>query len=284
MLPLGRPPARGAGDTGGLVMPVVIYPPGGQSQNHFLGVAPRHGTKGSVKGRSRRIESARIYGAPIARSDTLPHSTPMFDIFSKQPIYTFPLDSIVLKSRNTGGYVKADIVQLTKQIAYLDVDYHWRTFRGPFRTPCPVPADSHWKWGSYVRRLRKNLLAKCAAARTADNVYQGAIIYRRDGVSLLQPNTGAVYVEYIASAPHNRHDYAEKPLYSGVGEGLMYLAMLDSYQWGLGGRVALFSLPSAVGFHKKMKFFPTGSREDGMIHCELTPEAAVEFMQDKGLI
>jgi hypothetical protein len=208
----------------------------------------------------------------------------MLDIRTSFPTYQFPLESIRLKYRDTGGYVEADIVQLTRWRAYWNIDRLWWKFRGPFRTPCRIPADFHWKWMTYVRRLRKNPWAKCAAICTRDSVYQGAIIYRRDGASLLQPNTGAVYAEYLASAPHNRPDYAERPLYSDVGAGLMYLAMLDSYLWGLGGRVTLFSLPSSLGFYKKMKLITTGERLDGMIHCELTPEAAVDLMQNKGLI
>ena len=223
------------------------------------------------------------FSASLRAIDHLPQSTPMLDIPTKYA-YEFPLTDIELKYRETGGYVKAKIVQLTRWRAYWNIDRLWWKFRGPFRTPCPVPEDRLWKWGTYVRRLRKNPWARCAAAQTEDMRYQGAIVYRRDGASTLQAGMGAVYGEYLASAPHNRPEYAAKPLYSGVGRALMYLAILDSYRWGLGGRVALYSLPSALAFYIKMKFVTTGQREGRMIHCELTSESAVDLMRDKGLL
>jgi hypothetical protein len=206
------------------------------------------------------------------------------DTLTKHKLYQFPVPEITLKYRGTGGYVEAKIVQLTRWRAFWHVDRVWWKFPGPFRTNCPLPADAHWRWGTYVRRLRKNPHAKCAAACTPDDVYQGAIIYRRDGVLLLEPGTPAVYAEYLATAPHNRADYAAKPLYSGVGQGLMYLAMLESHLWGFGGRVSLYSLPSALSFYKNIEFVPTGERQGCMIHCELPPESASELMRDRGLI
>jgi len=64
----------------------------------------------------------------------------------------------------------------------------------------------------------------------------------------------------------------------------MYLAILHSYDWGLGGRLTLVSLPQAMNFYKKMKFVETGAREDRMIGYELTPDVAINLLQDRGLI
>jgi len=101
---------------------------------------------------------------------------------------------------------------------------------------------------------------------------------------LLEPNTKALCVEYLAAAPCNRQKYALNPLYVGVGEGLLHLAVLHSYDWDMGGRVALFSLPGALNFYKKYGFVETGYAEDRMIHCELPPAAAQALLEDKGLI
>jgi hypothetical protein len=196
----------------------------------------------------------------------------------------FPLDSVTLKFIETGGYVKAEVLELTRKDAGLYIDSAWRKFQGPFQIPCPELPDSHWRWGSFVRRLRKNPLARCAALRTPDGSYQGAIIYRRDGASLLEPHVGAVHAEYLATAPHNRPGYAARPLYRGVGEGLMCLAMVHSYDWGLGGRVTLFSLPQAMNFYQKMNFVETSARQGRMIGYESTPEVAINLLKDKGLI
>src|SRR4051794_5693358 len=116
----------------------------------------------------------------------------MIDIPSRHWTYSFPLETVRLKYMETGGYVDAHVVQLTRFMAYWYVDRVWWKFRGPFVKNLEPPEDSHWKWGSYVRRLRKNIWVRCAALRTPDGRFQGAIIYRRDGRSLLKANTGAV--------------------------------------------------------------------------------------------
>jgi hypothetical protein len=203
---------------------------------------------------------------------------------TKYPTYDFPLKSIRLKYHETGGYVEADIVQLTKLDASSHIDRVWWRFNGPFATPCEEPADDHWKWAKFVKRVRADPQAKCAAARTPDGAYQGAVIYRSDGVSLLEPNAQAVYGQFLATAPQNRPDYALYPLYRDVGSGLMHLAILESYLLGFGGRVSLYSLPSSLDFYKKLKFRPTGDREGDMIHVELLPETAITLLQDVGLI
>ena len=208
----------------------------------------------------------------------------MLDRPTKHLTYSFPLDTLTLKSTRTGGEVEVELIQLTRWLAYWRVNSSWWRFPGPFVSGCPDPEDSHWRWGSYLRRLRKNPWVRCAAIRTSDGFIQGAIIYRRDGASLLAPNTGTVYVEYLSAAPCNRRDYAARPLYRGVGEALLRLAIAHSYDWGLGGRVALFSLPNAFPFYKKYNFVETGEREGRMIHYELTPDRAVDLLRNEGLL
>jgi hypothetical protein len=219
-----------------------------------------------------------------SKSDHLPKSTPMLDYPTTYPTYEFPLKIIRLKSCVTGGYVDADLVQLTKAAAYWKIHLPWKYYRGPFHTPCAELADSHWRWPNLVRTFRENPEVKCAAARTPDGVYQGAIIYRRDGVSLLEPDAKAVLGERLTTALHNRIRYAKNPLYRGVGQGLMMLSVIESYLWGFGGRVSLFSLQSSLDFYKKLNFIPTGFHEDDMIHVELVPEAATDLLKDKGLL
>jgi hypothetical protein len=209
---------------------------------------------------------------------------PMLDPSTKHLTYTFPLDSITLKSTATGEYVEANIIQLTRWLAYWKVDRPWWNYRGPFINNVQSPEDSHWKWGSFVRRLRKNPWARCAAAQTSDRLIQGAIIYRRDGRSLLKADQGSVYIEYVAAAPCNRRDYAANPRYLGVGQGLVVLAIIHSHQWGLDGRVTLYSLPRASDFYKELGFVKTGDRDGRMIHYELAPQVAMSLLRDKGLV
>lgn len=136
----------------------------------------------------------------------------MRDIPTNHVTYQFPLDSISLKSRETGGCVEASIIQLTRFRAWWYVDSSWWRFSGPFADHVQEQEDRHWKWVTLVRRCRKNPAIQCAAVQTPDKAIQGAFIYRADGQSLLEPNHGAVFGEYLATAPHNRLDYAKTPL------------------------------------------------------------------------
>jgi hypothetical protein len=60
--------------------------------------------------------------------------------------------------------------------------------------------------------------------------------------------------------------------------------MLQSYQWDLGGRVTLLSLPGATSFYEKMKFVQSGEVVDRMIPYEVVPEVAFAHLVSKGLI
>jgi hypothetical protein len=208
----------------------------------------------------------------------------MLDIPTNHFTYQFPLDSILLKSRETGGYVNASIIQLTRWRAYWGIQRRWEKYRGPFAETFREREDLKWRWVTFVRKCRKNPAAQCAAAQTSDEMIQGAIIYRADGRSILEPDQGAVFVEYIATAPHNRDKYAKNPLYRGVGEGLILLAALQSYNWGSGGRIVLGSLPGAVNFYKKQGFVETNQREDRIVYYELPSEVAIGRLEGLGLI
>jgi hypothetical protein len=138
-------------------------------------------------------------------------SMPFWDVPTKHRTYAFPLESISLRCRDNESHVPADVVQLTRWRAYYRIDRIWWKFSGPFVRDLEEPEDRHWKWGSYVRRLRKNPWARCAAARTPDLYFQGAIIYRRDGRSLLEPGKGAAYIESTTKERAKIRDRGTEP-------------------------------------------------------------------------
>lgn len=210
----------------------------------------------------------------------------MLDFPTRHQTYEFPLDSIKLKSTRTGGRVDTNIVQLTKWRAFWHVDRCWWKDPTTLARGWTRQDDADWRWCGKVRRLRKNPWTRCAGLQVPgkDTRFQGAIIYRRDGQSLLEDDKGALYVEYLAAAPFNRRGYVSNPAYLGVGEALLTLAIAHSYHWNLGGRVSLFSLPGALDFYRKYKFRETDHVESGMIHCELEPGPAIEFLCDKGIL
>ena len=174
---------------------------------------------------------------------------------------------------------------LTRYRAWNWVDREWSRRQAIYSAGFDERDDAHWRWGSFVRRLRKKRgIARCGAIQTPDGQVQGAIIYRRDGASFLEHGSSCLYVEYLAAAPWNRGDCTPSRRYHGVGEALLTLAILQSYDWGYEGRVTLSSLRGALNFYKKYDFVETGPGDGRTICCELTPARAVDHLEERGLI
>lgn len=203
----------------------------------------------------------------------------------------FPFQSVMLKSGATGGYVPANFVQLTRGMAFFQIDRIWWRFPGPFAPGSSLsPEDNHWKWTRYVRKLRRESpYLRCVAVRTEDGNVQGAAIYRQAAQSRRDQGERAAYVYNLAVAPRCRRGFAAVPVYLGVGEALMILIVAHSYEWGYGGRVVLDSLPGAVNFYRRLGFVETPAADSRMIDMglkplELTPRAATKLLEGKGVI
>lgn len=115
---------------------------------------------------------------------------------------------------------------------------------------------------------------------------EGAIAYRIDAESRLQPGDGAVFVDRIATAPRNRPWVLEPPKYRGIGSILLLAAVRHSYLLGLGGRVWLTSLPSerTQKFYQDRGFEVIFEDEDGMIDLELPAVAAEKWLKKRGFL
>ncbi|MGD9693457.1 MAG: hypothetical protein AB7G17_07935 [Phycisphaerales bacterium] len=110
------------------------------------------------------------------------------------------------------------------------------------------------------------------------------MIYSTDAESVLEPNSGAVYVDYIATAPWNRRGVTDSPTYRAVGSELLCQAAHHSHLLGLRGRVTLASLPGALRFYRERGFLPTGDAVEGMPLLELPPDRSRAWLIEKGLI
>ncbi len=208
--------------------------------------------------------------------------------FNSHQMIEPPLDSIRLLNLHTHQPCEAKIVELSRFMAFRRVSYEWWRFydHGPFadKEKYREPEDRHWRWVSIVRRLRKNPLSVRAAVQTSDLHVQGATIYRLNGISYLEPGEGAIFGEFLATAPRNRETYVKNPLYRGVGGGLMIMMMLHSFLMGFKGRVNLHALPQSVEFHEKYGFLKTTDENDRKILYEARSDHALRLLQEAGLI
>lgn len=181
--------------------------------------------------------------------------------------------------------VDAKLIRLTRKRAAMLIDGQWWKIDVSKRLR-RAEGDHHWIWRKQVGAKRNRLVWQCLAIRSTVDSIEGAIIYRIDYLSAIEPNQGAVYVDRIAVAPRNRDWLIDPPRFRGIGTDLMLAAVRDSYSLGLGGRVALTSLPTqnATRFYEKKGFRVLCRDGDGMIDYELPADKAVRWLEEEGCI
>lgn len=95
-----------------------------------------------------------------------------------------------------------------------------------------------------------------------------------------------MFVERLATAPWNRPWLRSPGEYVGVGRGLLRLAILHSYQFGLGGRVELTVRPGSreENWYDRQGFALAVGPEDGMNEYELRAVGALPHLTEMGVV
>lgn len=180
--------------------------------------------------------------------------------------------------------VIATITQLTRSLAQEKIDGAWWDVAGVSKSKRQLEDDNHWRWAKRIGELRNNRWYEAWAAQTKDDYLQGAILYRLDTYSFIESEQGAIYVEGLATAPHNRPWLVDSPRYRGVGENLLLRAVAHSYSVGFGGRVNLlvFDNERTISFYEKRGLTLVGSDNEGLQQFELEPHAAMRWLREYG--
>lgn len=152
--------------------------------------------------------------------------------------------------------------------------------------------DQSWGWEEAAGEIHQELnsgegsMRRCYAVITTEGrslLAEGAILYRLNAASILNPGGGAVFVEWVASAPRNRrHLVGQNIRLSGVGENLITIAIADSVYNGFNGHVALSPLDKSVGFYEKMRFERVIDPEDGRSYYEIGGDVAKAHIRLRG--
>jgi hypothetical protein len=181
--------------------------------------------------------------------------------------------------------VPARLVRLSREVAADRMDGEWWSIGGS-KTQRSEEGDHHWRWRQIVGGLRTRANWEALAIETEDGAIQGAIVYRIDAISQLEPDKGAVYGERLATAPRNRPWLVNPPHLRGAGETLLLAAVRHSYQLGLGGRVWLCSLPSerTRSFYVNRGFRVIFKNPDGRIDFELPSDRAERWLVEEGYL
>ncbi len=190
---------------------------------------------------------------------------------------------IAIFNVSRGINVRAHLVRLTRDQAARNIDGTWWSI-GVSKTARRNEEDHHWIWRKLVGELRLNLAWDAFAVQSATGNVEGAMTFRIDAMSQLEPKKGVVYIDRLATAPRNRPWLVSTPKYKGIGSVLLLAAVRESYSLGLGGRVWLTSLPSerTREFYRNRGFQEIFTDDDGMIDFELPSNKAELWLRNEG--
>lgn len=165
-----------------------------------------------------------------------------------------------LLNRDTGARDSAELFKNVAEADIADVERLWRPVleqRSAVFATWDAAADgnvqdAHWDWSRKARAVAGSfsheLFAVVAAGQTQGLMVVGTNQFARlDG----QHGREMVYVEFIATAPWNRHLSDPPPRYKGVGRLLMGVAIDYSFEQGFGGRVGLHSLEESENWYRR---------------------------------
>ncbi len=196
------------------------------------------------------------------------------------------IKEIQILRANDNQTVAAKIVRLNSDDARKRIDKTWWNLPYIDSQDIDDEGDSHWNWEYLVKIYGNQILHECVAILSQEDYLEGAMIYHFNAKSKLQPGKGSVYVERVSSAPHNRKWLANQPFYKGIGTVLLYWAVIESYNAGLGGRVSLESLPTpgTVEFYNNKGFVRTDLTQptNDLVDYELPESAALAWLRKEG--
>jgi hypothetical protein len=141
--------------------------------------------------------------------------------------------------------------------------------------------DGHWDWRALAKEadLDANLQSYTLFG---DGAIQGLMIIELERFARLGNSAGdkLVYVSRIATAPWNRQTFTNSPRFAGIGTILLYIAVNRSLESGLGGRIGLHSLESAVSFYESKGMLNLGNDPDyeDLPYFEFTGSLALKFI------
>ncbi|MGI8934225.1 MAG: hypothetical protein ACR2FS_09150 [Phormidesmis sp.] len=111
--------------------------------------------------------------------------------------------------------------------------------------------DKYWDW-AFKQRIADTYDNQEGYAIECNGDTQGLIMLEtQQHRSVLVPHEPLVYVAALSSAPWNRKQIQNPPLFKRVGTLLLNFSRVRSLALGYKGRVGLHALPNAEGFYER---------------------------------
>jgi hypothetical protein len=194
----------------------------------------------------------------------------------------FPPDQIRLVDFLNGNEVLGTVRRLLREDAKMLIDRVWWTELESTITDATDQPDRHWEWRRIVSAYQNKPYFRTVCVTTDDGRLQGAMAYRVDTKSMLEPGQRAVHVDRLATAPWNRIDLVGRPLFRRVGTGLLEYAIAQSHLLGFSGRINLIAVANE-GFYLSRGFVATDiMHEDGPVF-ELPASVATQILKNRGI-
>ena len=144
------------------------------------------------------------------------------------------------------------------------------------------PQDLHWKWDKKTDWSREYLSLR-RFALTCEKYLQGLMLVnltKLTGRLDSQKGKDLAYLEFVSTAPWNRPDLTEKPIFRGVGLNMVRAAVELSLSEGFRGRIGLHSLPQAARFYRTvcgMADLGADTSHHDLVYFEMTEAQATKF-------
>ncbi len=198
-----------------------------------------------------------------------------------------PTANVRIFSYRAQEWVKAEIVADLSAADLAAIEEAWRPLREAARSrraagQTGLPESIDWDWKRKPEWEAPD--AVITFGLRVGEEYQGLLMLQtRPGRSrqVGAADKACLYIEWIETAPWNVKAYAEDDLrYGLVGKQLLRCAVAGSLERGCAGRLALHSLPSAVGFYLRNGFSVIGFDEDaGYDYLELPEGNAARMFE-----
>jgi hypothetical protein len=198
---------------------------------------------------------------------------------------------VPLLDRRTGEFVEAHLFRGLDQKNFSDYEQLWKPELDRARAASSSwleaakfnAQDSHWMWTEKGAKANAHMSLETFAVE-CDGKTQGMILLNLVAFGQLDVQKGAelVYVEMLATAPWNRKQLTDSPVYKGVGHILIGAAISLSIECEFQGRLALHSLPQSESWYNtETDFTNLGSDHDKkLVYFEATEDQARKFLEN----
>ncbi len=203
---------------------------------------------------------------------------------------------VIIADRRTGEPIEAtlDTDLDVKRLIAAESEWspqRWRTLLHLIESGASqLPQHVFWNWVQKampvilsILQRGSPLLAYRFLGIEADGRMQGLMMVclsHASQVSRLTPDEGKplIYVEYLETAPWNAKEFAETPIFKGLGTRLIQAAIRMSIDEGFSGRVGLHALEQARAFYEGQFLMQSLGPDGDYEYFELTAIQAARIL------